>query len=69
MEELLQHLQSRKGIERYAMSKEDGGVVRVDVWMDGNSYIDTAVTQVRKQLDAGCGLARWYRRLATGRGR
>jgi hypothetical protein len=52
MEELLRRLKSRNGIERYAVSKEDGGTLRVDVWMDGNSYIDTAVTEVREELDA-----------------
>jgi hypothetical protein len=52
MEALLQRLQSRRGIERFAISREADGSLRVDVWMDGNSYIDKAVSGVRRELDA-----------------
>ncbi|MDX6806143.1 hypothetical protein [Terrihabitans rhizophilus] len=51
MKELLQRLQSRRGIERFSIYEETDGVLRVDVWMDGNSYIDKAVSGVRRELD------------------
>jgi hypothetical protein len=36
---------------RYSVRDEDGHTV-VDVWMDGTSYIDDAVTKVRKDVEA-----------------
>jgi hypothetical protein len=51
MEEMLLNLQRRKAIMMFAVHDEDK-CVRVNIWMDGTSYIDEAVRHVRKKVEA-----------------
>lgn len=51
MEEMLINLQRRKAIMMFAVHDEEE-FLRVNVWMDGTSYIDEAVRHVRKKIEA-----------------
>jgi hypothetical protein len=51
MEETLRKLQARNAIMRFSV-REEGARLVVDVWMDGTSYIDDAVTKVRNDIEA-----------------
>lgn len=51
MEDLLNRLKSRRAIMRFALT-DDGEALKVDIWMNGTSYIDEAVKHVRKTVEA-----------------
>ena len=51
MQATLDSLQEGGGIERFCI-REDAGDIRVDIWMNGTSYIDKVVTKVRTDVEA-----------------
>jgi hypothetical protein len=51
VDEILRLLQSRHTIESFCVREVDG-TVHIDVWMNGTSYFDDAVTRVRKDIES-----------------